>query len=114
MRLALKAQGQCRATVETIATIKNPPVVFAKQVNITSGPQQVNNASRLPLTRTANQETRLEGTQHGGTALDAGATTATTRGYPELETVGALYRPAKHTRKERVSRMEGRLSQAAS
>ena len=43
MRLALKAQGQCRATVETLAAIKNPPVVFAKQANITSGPQQINN-----------------------------------------------------------------------
>ena len=29
-RLALKAQGQCRATVETLAAIKNPPV-FARQ-----------------------------------------------------------------------------------
>ena len=43
MRLALKAQGQCRATVETLANIKNPPVVFAKQANISNGPQQVNN-----------------------------------------------------------------------
>ncbi|MBU3655712.1 MAG: hypothetical protein FGM23_05070 [Alphaproteobacteria bacterium] len=43
MRLALKAQGQCRATLETLATIKNPPLVFAKQANITNGPQQVNN-----------------------------------------------------------------------
>ncbi|PTT86605.1 hypothetical protein DBR42_13360, partial [Pelomonas sp. HMWF004] len=33
MRLALKAQGQCRATLETLAAIKNPPVVFAKQAN---------------------------------------------------------------------------------
>src|SRR5437867_39737 len=29
MRLALKAQGQCRATLETLAVIKNPPTVFA-------------------------------------------------------------------------------------
>jgi hypothetical protein len=43
MRLALKAQGQCRATLETLAAIKNPPVVFAKQANIAQGPQQVNN-----------------------------------------------------------------------
>ncbi|MDQ3773588.1 MAG: hypothetical protein M3461_04025 [Pseudomonadota bacterium] len=34
MRLALKAQSQCRATLETPATIKNPPVVFARQANI--------------------------------------------------------------------------------
>lgn len=43
MRLALKAQSQCRATLETLATIKNPPVVFARQANIAHGPQQVNN-----------------------------------------------------------------------
>lgn len=43
MRLALKAQGQCRATLETLAAIKNPPVIFAKQANIANGPQQVNN-----------------------------------------------------------------------
>ena len=42
-RLALKAQGQCRATVETLAVIKNPPTVFARQANIAHGPQQVNN-----------------------------------------------------------------------
>ena len=43
MRLALKAQGQCRATLETLAAIKNPPVVYARQANISHGPQQVNN-----------------------------------------------------------------------
>jgi hypothetical protein len=43
MRLALKTQGQCRATVETLAAMKNPPLVFAKQANISSGHQQVNN-----------------------------------------------------------------------
>ena len=43
MKLALKAQAQCRATIETLAAIKNPPVVFAKQANIANGHQQVNN-----------------------------------------------------------------------
>jgi hypothetical protein len=41
--MALRAQSQCRATLETLATVKNPPVVFAKQANIANGPQQVNN-----------------------------------------------------------------------
>jgi hypothetical protein len=45
MRLALKAQSQCRATLETLSAIKNPPVVFARQANITNGPQQVNNGT---------------------------------------------------------------------
>lgn len=44
LRLALKAQTQCRATLETLAAIKNPPVVFARQFNVAHGAQQVNNA----------------------------------------------------------------------
>jgi hypothetical protein len=44
MRLAFKAQSQCRATVETLAEIKTPRhVSFVKQANIAHGPQQVNN-----------------------------------------------------------------------
>ena len=46
LRLALKAQSQCRATLETLATIKNPPVIYAKQANIANGPQQVNNSNQ--------------------------------------------------------------------
>ncbi len=50
MRLALKAQGQCRATLETLAAIKNPPVVFARQANINNGgQQQVNNGVPAPV-----------------------------------------------------------------
>jgi hypothetical protein len=45
LRLALKAQSQCRATLETLAALKNPPVIYAKQANIANGPQQVNNAT---------------------------------------------------------------------
>lgn len=47
MRLALKAQGQCRATLETLALIKSPATVFARQANIAHGPQQVNNTAVL-------------------------------------------------------------------
>ena len=47
MRLALRAQGQCRSTLETLAAIKNPLVVFARQANINNGgQQQVNNGVR--------------------------------------------------------------------
>lgn len=50
MRLALKAQSQCRTTIEVLAEIKNPrPVAFVKQANISNGHQQVNNgATALP------------------------------------------------------------------
>lgn len=43
LRMALKAQNQCRMTLETLSNIKNPPVLYAKQANIANGPQQVNN-----------------------------------------------------------------------
>jgi len=46
LRLALKAQSQCRTTLETLAVIKNPaPVAFVRQANIAHGPQQVNNTA---------------------------------------------------------------------
>ena len=53
-RLALKAQSQCRATLETLSTIKNPPVIFAKQANISTGNQQINNA--VSTSRTENNK----------------------------------------------------------
>jgi hypothetical protein len=82
MRIALRAQSQCRATLETLAAIKNPPIVYARQANITSGPQQVNNGvpaqagenqiaqsklsgagnELLPHTRTSQPESRVNQT----------------------------------------------------
>lgn len=45
LRLALKAQAQCVRTIEVLAAIKNPPIVYAKQANIAQGHQQINNNS---------------------------------------------------------------------
>ncbi len=59
MRLALKAQAQCRATIETLAAIKNPPLVIAKQANISNGPQQVNNGSPLRAEVSSNRPNEL-------------------------------------------------------
>lgn len=42
-RMAMKAQNQCRMTLETLSNMKNPPVIYARQTNIAHGPQQVNN-----------------------------------------------------------------------
>ena len=53
MRIAMKAQSQCRATLETLAAIKNPPTVFTRQANITTGPQQVNNGTLAPASAPA-------------------------------------------------------------
>lgn len=51
LRLAFKAQGQCRATLETLASIRNPPIVVARQANISNGPQQVNNSVTITSAR---------------------------------------------------------------
>ena len=49
LKLALRAQSQCRATWEALATIKTPPVMgYVRQTNIAHGPQQVNNAPNAP------------------------------------------------------------------
>jgi hypothetical protein len=75
LRLALKAQSQCRATIETLAAIKNPPVIFAKQANFSGGHQQINNgthASRVGQNK--NQQNELLAQQDGSTKLDTGAT----------------------------------------
>src|SRR5690606_17943985 len=48
MKLALRAQNQCRATLQTLGELKNPqPVAFVKQSNNTRGPQHVNNVPSL-------------------------------------------------------------------
>jgi hypothetical protein len=98
MRLALKAQSQCRATIETLAAIKNPPMVIAKQANVTSGPQQINNnfASSTPVGgRAGNFESMpnelLE--QTNGERLDAGTAGKAIGSDSHLATVGAIHRP---------------------
>jgi hypothetical protein len=76
LRLALKAQSQCRATLETLSAIKNPPVIYAKQANISNGPQQVNNGLPAPAReeKTISSNELLEH-QHGQ-RLDTGTQSA--------------------------------------
>ena len=89
MRLALKAQAQCRATIETIATLKNPPVVFARQANISAGPQQVNNSTPPRAEIPSNRPSELLEEQAHVPRLDAGATPTPGSGNPELIPVEA-------------------------
>jgi len=54
LRIALKAQSQCRATLETLSDIKNPKsIAFVKQANIAAGNQQVNNGAPSPVEQSA-------------------------------------------------------------
>jgi hypothetical protein len=98
MRLALKAQSQCRATLETLAEIKNPSsVAFVRQANIAHGPQQVNNSlpSRAGESE-VNPNTLLEATH--GERLDTGAEGTPGRADTDLEAVGAVNRAEKPSR----------------
>ena len=63
MRMALKAQSQSRSTLETLSAIKNTPIVYAKQANITTGHQQVNNVMHFDARAGGfqNQPTQLSG-----------------------------------------------------
>ena len=90
MRLALKAQAQCRATIETLAAMKNPPVIIARQANISNGPQQVNNGQPRAEKNTVVPNELLE-TEHGK-RLDSGAPTAPVRRHSALVAVEASNR----------------------
>ena len=92
--LALKAQNQCRMTLETLGNIVNPPAVFAKQANIAHGPQQVNNGTnpRAPATENEIPPNKLleqinEQRMDIGTQGQAGENNST------LAAVAALDRP---------------------
>ena len=100
LRLALKAQSQCRATVETLAEMKNPPVVFARQANITNGPQQVNNgipsstrAGAHPGEQPSLPNRLLEDHAYGGAQMDTRAAAAHGRTNQSLEAMGEVNRP---------------------
>jgi hypothetical protein len=100
LRMALRAQAQCRATLETLAEIKNPPVVYARQANVTTGPQQVNNGLvAYPPSRARDADPvpnkLLE--ELDGQRLDTGTTCASGAADPHLATVGAVDRAAHGT-----------------
>jgi hypothetical protein len=93
LRLALKAQAQCRCTLEALSNIKNPTTIFTKQANINNnGNQQVNNgvpgqASRAEENKKLQNEL-LEEAHNGGTALDTGSTGEAVPVNSRLEAVG--------------------------
>lgn len=100
LRMALKAQNQSRMTLETLAALKNPPVVFAKQANINhgNGNQQVNNGTPAPDSgtcprtdahagKTINQQNELLEVQHGGETVDTRTAGAAIGKNPAMATV---------------------------
>ena len=110
LRLAFKAQAQTRATVEAVGELKNPrQVTFAKQANISNGPQQVNNGTSAQPAEAA--PTRTEEARSAPNKqlevqdaewVDAGAARASEPGNPEVAAVATVHRPDFAGRKVRM------------
>jgi hypothetical protein len=94
LKLALRAQSQCRSTWEAISSIQNPPVAgYVKQANIAHN-QQVNNA---PCAEEIDKPPSklLEQTDHEPDQwLDTGAPTAAERVDSQVEALGEIHGPS--------------------
>jgi hypothetical protein len=91
LRMAFKAQNQCRMTLETLSNIKNPPVVYAKQANIANGPQQVNNGTMPPRAHAEENQNQPNKVLEQGNEqrMDNSTQGETGNSNPALETMGA-------------------------
>lgn len=103
LKLALKAQAQCRTTLEVLAKIKHPPIAgYVKQANIAHGPQQVNNLSDNQIRDQSSDENGnpqnklLE--EIDGQRLDTGATCASGQADQAMAAVGKIHRTKKCSR----------------
>ena len=87
MRFALKAQNQCRATLQALVQLKQPSqTTFVKQANIAQGHQQVNNLAEKNIT----PQNELLKDSHA--KLDNGTTTTPTGINSTLEALEPINR----------------------
>jgi len=91
LRVALRAQSQCTRTLEVLAAMKNPPLVIARQANVTTGPQQNNFGAPARGESEIKPTELLE--QIDGERLDTGTTAQAVGSDPALATVDAQHRP---------------------
>ncbi len=97
LKLALRAQSQCRATWETLATMKNPPIMgYVRQANIAHGHQQVNNApSTAGETSRARENADLQSKlleENDGERMDIGEAGAAGQASPAMAPLGKVDR----------------------
>ncbi|MDE2130760.1 MAG: hypothetical protein KGJ74_13995 [Betaproteobacteria bacterium] len=97
MRLALKAQAQCARTAEVLGNLRAGPTIFAKQANVTTGPQQVNNGNFESSTHAQEapkpaNELLEDATHEQQQRMVPGAQAAPARGNPAMEAVGTVNR----------------------
>ncbi len=98
MKLALRAQSQCRATLEALVNLKHPKSMsFFQQANIAQGPQQVNNGAatgdRQTHTASENGRSKIKLMEKDDAQrLDTGKTGTTGTADSAMEAVAPLYR----------------------
>jgi hypothetical protein len=92
LKMAYKAQNQCRMTIETLGTIKSPPAIIAKQANITHGPQQINNGPPSAMRTGENEKLPNRLLEHSlEQSLDTRTEGATGTGDTSMETLAVLH-----------------------
>ncbi len=94
LKFGLRAQSQCRSTIEAISAVKNPPMMgYVKQANITQGPQQVNNGIDQGNTSRAGEKQNPKNELlevKDGNQLDTGTQGQAIRDDSAMETVGKV------------------------
>jgi hypothetical protein len=87
LRYSLRAQAQCRQTIETQANLRNPRTLAYMQTNIAENIQVNNTPTALEVF--SNAQSKLLATQDDN-MLDRGATGETGGGNSSVEAVGAV------------------------
>jgi hypothetical protein len=93
LKMAYKAQNQCRMALEALATMKSPPAIIAKQANIAHGSQQINNGQSSAISSAENEKLPNKVLEYSREkCLDTGKEGKTGYGDKSLETLDALNR----------------------
>jgi len=96
LKLGLRAQSQCRSTIEAISAVKNPPIMgYVKQANIAQGPQQVNNGIGQDAIPRAGEKQNVQNELlevKNGNQLDTGTQNEAIEDDSAMETLGKVHR----------------------
>ncbi len=107
LKLALRAQSQCKATLEALHNIKQPrQVAYVKQANIAAGDQHINNGEVVTAEKNVNPPNEL--LEHeDAERLDFGAAATPGRADKDMETVGVVNWPENSKRKAKIQSQPG-------
>ncbi|RJG09291.1 hypothetical protein D3879_22720 [Pseudomonas cavernicola] len=96
MRMSLKAQNQCRATLQTLGELKTPKqIAFVRQANIGNQVQVNNNGSKPARTRKTKKAQNEVLEAEYGERLDTRATGTAGNADSAMATLGKKHRADK-------------------